>query len=59
MFEWARAQGGRAVAMGQAPDEVKDAGSELTGDVEDGGLAQALDTLPAPVQVDARRMELG
>ncbi|WP_175986887.1 HAD family hydrolase [Microbacterium tenebrionis] len=45
MFEWARAQGGRAVAMGQAPDEVKDAATEVTGDVEAGGLAHALDSL--------------
>lgn len=45
MFAWAREMGGRAVAMGQAPDEVKDAASEVTADVEDGGLAQALDTL--------------
>ncbi len=39
--------------MGQAPDEVKEAASEVTADVEDGGLAQALDTLPAPAQVSA------
>lgn len=53
MFGWARAHGGRAVAMGQAPPEVKDAASEITDDVEDGGLATALDTLPAPAQVSA------
>lgn len=47
MFEWAREIGGRAVAMGQAPDEVRDAASEVTGVVEDGGLAQALDALAA------------
>ncbi|MCE0509022.1 HAD family hydrolase [Microbacterium aurugineum] len=51
MFGWARALDGRAVAMGQAPAEVKDAASEVTADVQDGGLAQALDTLPAPAQV--------
>src|SRR5690606_24383116 len=45
MFEWARQIGGRAVAMGQAPDEVKDAAGEVTGIVEDGGLALALDEL--------------
>jgi hypothetical protein len=39
--------------MGQAPDEVKDAAGEITDDVVDGGLATALDTLPAPAQVDA------
>ncbi|MFB7251335.1 HAD family hydrolase [Microbacterium sp. NPDC056234] len=45
MFGWALRVGGRAVAMGQAPDEVKDAGGEVTEDVADGGLALALDTL--------------
>ncbi|MFD6816945.1 HAD family hydrolase [Microbacterium sp. NPDC060132] len=54
MFGWALAGGGRAVAMGQAPEEVKDAAGEVTTDVETGGLATALDTLPAPAQVDAR-----
>lgn len=56
MFEWARSIGGRAVAMGQAPDEVKAAAGELTDVVENGGLAGALDTLPvrpAPPQVGA------
>ena len=53
MFGWARALGGRAVAMGQAPAEVKDAAGEVTGHVLDGGLARALDTLPAPAQVSA------
>lgn len=51
MFGWARSLGGRAVAMGQAPAEVKDSASEVTADVMDGGLAKALDTLPAPAQV--------
>lgn len=57
MFEWARAQGGRAVAMGQAPDEVQDAATEVTGAVEDGGLAFALDALlvhPGPAQAGPR-----
>lgn len=53
MFGWARSHGGRAVAMGQAPHEVKDAAGEVTEDVMEGGLAIALDTLPAPTQVDA------
>ena len=39
---------GRAVAMGQAPDEVQDAAGELTGHVDDGGLATALRTLLGP-----------
>jgi Cof subfamily protein (haloacid dehalogenase superfamily) len=53
MFGWARTLGGRAVAMGQAPAEVLDAATEVTGDVIDGGLARALNTLPAPAQVSA------
>ncbi len=52
MFGWALRSGGRAVAMGQAPDEVKDAAGETTGDVVVGGLAQALNSLPAPAQVN-------
>ncbi len=66
MFGWALSIGGRAVAMGQAPAEVKDAAGELTADVSDGGLARALDTVPAPTsghpapaQVSAREWELG
>lgn len=53
MFEWARSIGGRAVAMGQAPDEVKDAAGEVTDHVAAGGLARALNTLPAGAQVSA------
>lgn len=56
MFEWARELGGRAVAMGQAPDEVKDAAGSVTADVEVGGLAQTLDALlthPGVPQVKA------
>lgn len=45
MFSWALSGGGRAVAMGQAPDEVRDAAGEMTGHVDDGGLAAALRTL--------------
>lgn len=51
MFGWARALGGRAVAMGQAPEEVRDVASEVTADVQESGLALALATLPAPAQV--------
>jgi hydroxymethylpyrimidine pyrophosphatase-like HAD family hydrolase len=54
MFEWAREIDGRAVAMGQAPDEVKHAAGTVTASVEDGGLADALDALlarPGVVQV--------
>lgn len=45
MFAWALAGEGRAVAMGQAPDEVRDAAGEETTVVDDGGLAIALRTL--------------
>lgn len=42
MFTWALAEGGQAFAMGQAPDEVKDAAGAVTGSVADDGLAQVL-----------------
>ncbi|GAB3279581.1 HAD-IIB family hydrolase [Microbacterium lacusdiani] len=45
MFQWASGHGGRAFAMGQAPDEVIAVSTDLTGTVYDGGVAQALDTL--------------
>jgi hydroxymethylpyrimidine pyrophosphatase-like HAD family hydrolase len=45
MFEWA-ADGGRAVAMGQAPHEVKSVATEVTGTVLDDGLVAALAALP-------------
>ncbi|WP_164232671.1 HAD family hydrolase [Microbacterium hydrocarbonoxydans] len=48
MFGWARSLGGRAVAMGQAPAEVKDAAGEIADDVADGGLAVVLATVPVP-----------
>jgi 5-amino-6-(5-phospho-D-ribitylamino)uracil phosphatase len=45
MFAWAIEGGGRAVAMGQAPDEVQAAASEVTGHVHDDGLADVLEGL--------------
>uniref|UniRef100_A0A942YE93 HAD hydrolase family protein n=1 Tax=Neobacillus citreus TaxID=2833578 RepID=A0A942YE93_9BACI len=45
MLRWASTSG-RGVVMGQAPDDVVEAGNELTGGVTDDGLAAALDTLP-------------
>jgi hydroxymethylpyrimidine pyrophosphatase-like HAD family hydrolase len=48
MFALARSVGGRAVAMGQAPDEVKDAATEVTGTVDDDGLADVLNAVAAP-----------
>jgi Cof subfamily protein (haloacid dehalogenase superfamily) len=42
MFEWAREIGGYAFAMGQAPEEVKDAATAVTAAVEEDGVAQVL-----------------
>lgn len=42
MFEWALANGGRAVAMAQGPEEVRSAAGEITLSVEDGGVAAVL-----------------
>ncbi|MEV7694001.1 HAD family hydrolase [Microbacterium sp. NPDC089189] len=42
MFAWARENGGRAVAMGQGPQEVRDAAGEVTASVIDGGVAAVL-----------------
>lgn len=44
MFEWAGAEG-RAVAMGQAPDEVKSAATEVTGSIDEDGLVAVLNSL--------------
>lgn len=44
LLSWA-AEGGRGVAMGHAPADVIEAASELTGTVNDDGLAQVLATL--------------
>ena len=41
MLRWAA----RGVAMGNAPDEVKAAADEVTGDVLEDGLADVLDSL--------------
>lgn len=45
MFEWSSRIGGHAIAMGQAPDEVKAAATGVTVEVERGGLALALRAL--------------
>lgn len=45
MLEWARAGGGRSVAMGNAPQEVIDAASELTLDFYHDGLGKALQSI--------------
>lgn len=45
MFKWAVANGGRAVAMGQATDHTKSFANEITGTVEEGGLAHSLATI--------------
>jgi Cof subfamily protein (haloacid dehalogenase superfamily) len=42
MLEWVVAGGGIGVAMGQAPDEVRDAASETTGTDREDGVASVL-----------------
>jgi hydroxymethylpyrimidine pyrophosphatase-like HAD family hydrolase len=42
MFEWAKSSGGLAFAMGQAPDEVKSAATNITESVTDDGVATTL-----------------
>jgi len=42
MFRWALDNGGRAVAMAQGPQEVRDAAGETTSSVHDGGVAAVL-----------------
>ncbi|MEV5041233.1 HAD-IIB family hydrolase [Microbacterium sp. LMI1x-1-1.1] len=45
MFRWARAHGGRAIAMGQGPEEVLSEASELTASVTEGGVTAVLKAL--------------
>ena len=45
MFLWARANGGLAFAMGQAPEEVQLAATHLTSSVADDGVARVLASL--------------
>ena len=45
MFEWAVRNGGRAIAMGQSPDEVRAAANASTHTVHEGGVAAALRAL--------------
>lgn len=45
MFRWALEHGGRAVAMAQGPQEVRDAAGETTLSVADGGAAAVLGAL--------------
>ncbi len=42
MFRWALENGGRAVAMEQGPQEVRDAAGEITASVSAGGVAEVL-----------------
>jgi len=42
MFRWAREHGGRAIAMGQGPDEVRSEAGEVTTSVHAGGVADIL-----------------
>ena len=48
MLSWAASVGGRAVAMGQAPDDVTSVATEVTGTDLDDGLATALAALTEP-----------
>lgn len=45
MFRWAKAGGGYAYAMGQAPDEVKFEATAVTASVAEDGVAQVLQAL--------------
>ncbi|WP_194410508.1 HAD family hydrolase [Microbacterium cremeum] len=45
MFRWALENGGRAVAMEQGPQEVRDAAGEITASVQAGGVAAVLRAL--------------
>jgi Cof subfamily protein (haloacid dehalogenase superfamily) len=45
MLRWARENGGRAVAMEQGPQEVRDAAGETTTSVQAGGVAEVLRNL--------------
>jgi 5-amino-6-(5-phospho-D-ribitylamino)uracil phosphatase len=45
MFRWALEHGGRAVAMAQGPQEVRDAAGETTASVHEGGVAAILRAL--------------
>lgn len=42
MFRWALENGGRAIAMGQGPDEVRREAGETTASVHSGGVADVL-----------------
>jgi hydroxymethylpyrimidine pyrophosphatase-like HAD family hydrolase len=42
MFQWAKAGGGFAFAMGQAPEEVQLAATDVTSSVTDDGVARVL-----------------
>jgi len=42
MFEWAASGGGVAIAMGQAPDEVRAVSTDVTGTDLEQGVASAL-----------------
>ena len=45
MFRWALEHGGRAIAMGQGPDEVRREAGEPTASVHSGGVADVLRAL--------------
>jgi hydroxymethylpyrimidine pyrophosphatase-like HAD family hydrolase len=43
MFQWAKANGGLAFAMGQAPEEVQLEATAVTSSVTDDGVARVLE----------------
>ena len=45
MFQWAKSNGGLAFAMGQAPEEVQLAATDVTSSVTDDGVARVLSAL--------------
>jgi 5-amino-6-(5-phospho-D-ribitylamino)uracil phosphatase len=53
MFAWALRHGGRAVAMAQGPQEVRDAAGETTLTVQEGGVAAILRALGRPPSLHA------
>jgi len=52
MFQWAKASGGLAFAMGQAPEEVKIEATHVTSQVVEDGAAKVLATLEGFIFLD-------
>ena len=58
MFEWANEGGGFSFAMGQGPDEVKEAASMVTSSVEDDGVARVLSGLEGIIYTQNQALRL-